>query len=163
MTTSLAAQITRTPRLFDKTRGADARVLLGELTPPLADLIAGAVSASPYLMTLLEKEREWLLSAVEDPAAAAALEIDAAREMEPEDVGPRLRQGKRRIALITALADLGGAWPLEKVTGVLTDFADAACGPRICAGANCPAWGPTIWQMPLACPCSRWARWARSS
>ena len=134
MTTSLAAQITRTPRLFDKTRGADARALLGELTPPLADLIAGAVSASPYLMTLLEKERDWLLSAVEDPAAAAALEIDAAREMEPEDVGPRLRQGKRRIALITALADLGGAWPLEKVTGVLTDFADAACGAALRAG-----------------------------
>ena len=34
-----------------------------------------------------------------------------------------LRQAKRRIALITALADLGGVWPLEKVTGTLSEFA----------------------------------------
>ena len=29
---------------------------------------------------------------------------------------------KRRVALLTALADLAGAWPLERVTAALTDF-----------------------------------------
>ncbi len=31
------------------------------------------------------------------------------------------------MALLTALADLSGAWPLEEVTGALTRFADHAC------------------------------------
>ncbi|MBL4692463.1 MAG: glutamine-synthetase adenylyltransferase, partial [Magnetovibrio sp.] len=37
-----------------------------------------------------------------------------------------LRIQKRRIALATALADLAGLWDLGAVTGVLSDFADAA-------------------------------------
>ena len=37
-----------------------------------------------------------------------------------------LRGAKRRLALITALADLGGVWPLETVTETLTRFADLA-------------------------------------
>ena len=43
-----------------------------------------------------------------------------------EDLSPELRRGKRRVALLAGLADLGGVWPLEEVTGRLTDFADLA-------------------------------------
>ncbi|WP_225029018.1 [protein-PII] uridylyltransferase family protein, partial [Xinfangfangia pollutisoli] len=37
-----------------------------------------------------------------------------------------LRQAKRRAALLVALADLGGVWSLEQVTGALTALADRA-------------------------------------
>ena len=46
----------------------------------------------------------------------------------PDDrLGAELRRAKRRVALLTGLADLGGAWSLEEVTGHLTAFADLAC------------------------------------
>ena len=35
---------------------------------------------------------------------------------------------------MAALADLGGAWALEQVTGALTDYADAACAAALHAG-----------------------------
>ena len=38
----------------------------------------------------------------------------------------RLRVARRRVALLTALADIGGLWPLTLVTGALTRFAVAA-------------------------------------
>jgi [glutamine synthetase] adenylyltransferase / [glutamine synthetase]-adenylyl-L-tyrosine phosphorylase len=37
-----------------------------------------------------------------------------------------LRVGKKRIALITAIADIGNAWSLEKITKTLSDFAGVA-------------------------------------
>jgi glutamate-ammonia-ligase adenylyltransferase len=37
-----------------------------------------------------------------------------------------LRRAKRRLALLVALADLCGVWPLERVTEALTRFADLA-------------------------------------
>jgi glutamate-ammonia-ligase adenylyltransferase len=37
-----------------------------------------------------------------------------------------LRVAKRRVALTVALADIAGLWPLERVTGALSDFADSA-------------------------------------
>ena len=37
-----------------------------------------------------------------------------------------LRTAKRRVALTVALADIAGAWSLKRVTGALSDFAEAA-------------------------------------
>ena len=37
---------------------------------------------------------------------------------------PRLRIAKDRVHLASAIADLSRAWPLERVTGAITDFAD---------------------------------------
>src|SRR5437660_2840662 len=42
-----------------------------------------------------------------------------------------LRRGKAEAALLIALADIGGVWPLERVTRALTDFADAALGSTV--------------------------------
>ena len=71
MTTShLSSQITRTPRIFDSSRAADAAPLIDGFDPAVAALIQGAVSAAPYLMGLLEREAEWLRGAVEDPDTA---------------------------------------------------------------------------------------------
>lgn len=43
-----------------------------------------------------------------------------------KDVDIALRRAKRRVALVTALADLSGAWPLETVTGRLSRFCEVA-------------------------------------
>lgn len=37
-----------------------------------------------------------------------------------------LRQARRRIALLTGIADIAGLWPLSRVTGSLSKFADIA-------------------------------------
>ena len=136
MTTSLSSQITRTPRIHDQTRAADAAALLGDMGGDLRGLISGAASTSPYLMSLLEKEIAWLSDAVADPAGAVEAVIAAAGAAPPEGIATHLRQGKRRVALMTALADLGGAWPLERVTGALTRYADAACGAALRAALS---------------------------
>jgi glutamate-ammonia-ligase adenylyltransferase len=39
-----------------------------------------------------------------------------------------LRVARRRAALVIALADIAGLWPLDQVTGSLSDFADACIG-----------------------------------
>ncbi len=41
-------------------------------------------------------------------------------------LGTLLRNSKQQIALITALADMAGIWPLERVTQALSDFAATA-------------------------------------
>ncbi len=42
------------------------------------------------------------------------------------DTGKFLRTAKKKVALCIALADIAGLWPLEKVTGALSEFADLA-------------------------------------
>jgi [glutamine synthetase] adenylyltransferase / [glutamine synthetase]-adenylyl-L-tyrosine phosphorylase len=133
-TTHLAARITRIPRIFDADRAVDAAVFAAGLPPEVQELVIGAASGAPYLLALLEKEHDWLAQAVADPDAAVQAVIEGAAESAPAVLADDLRQGKRRVALMAALADLGGAWALEQVTGVLSDFADAACGAALRAG-----------------------------
>jgi glutamate-ammonia-ligase adenylyltransferase len=48
-----------------------------------------------------------------------------------EAVMRSLRRARRRMALAVALADIGGAWPLEAVTAALTAFAETAIGAAV--------------------------------
>ncbi|MTI03524.1 glutamine-synthetase adenylyltransferase [Roseibium sp. RKSG952] len=114
--------INRVPRPFDPSLGEEARSLVPDLTPEQSELIAGTAGSSPYLKGLIEREREWLPQAIQHPDQALAEVMSAARDLPPDQLKPGLRQAKRRMALLTALADLAGAWPLEKVTAALTDF-----------------------------------------
>ncbi len=121
-----ARRITRTPLPFDPARGAEARATLPDLPPELGDLLAGAAGCSPYLAGLIGRERDWLQQALAGPPEAA---FDALLEIGDEGEEPlraALRQAKRRAALLIALADLGGVWGLEQVTGALTRLADRA-------------------------------------
>ena len=131
---SLAAQITRTPRRFDAALADEAEARVASLPPELRALVGGAASCAPYLATLIAKEADWLEGAVHDPQAAVAQVIRQARTQDDPDLGDALRQAKRRVALMTALADLGGAWSLAQVTTALSDFADAACEAALRAG-----------------------------
>ncbi|MCF6232232.1 MAG: glutamine-synthetase adenylyltransferase [Rhodobacteraceae bacterium] len=123
----LSRHISRLPRPFDPALGQEALARMADLTGDLARLIIGTAGSSPYLKGLIEQEAAWLTGALDDGEAAVKGVFNDMRALPPDQLKPGLRQAKRRIALITALADLAGAWPLETVTSVLSDLGDLAC------------------------------------
>ena len=133
-TVSLASELTRTPRRYHEGRAEDAAALVADFAPELRSLIVNAASTAPYLLGLLQKEVAWLRDAVTDPRQAVAQVIATIADNRSVTLAADLRAGKRRVALLVALADLGGAWTLEQVTGALSDYADAACQAALRAG-----------------------------
>ena len=128
---TFASRMTRTPRPFDPAQAEAARARFDDLAPELRGLIAGAAGCSPYLCALCESEADWLRGALDAPEAALSELREALARAPLDDMARRLRQAKRRVALIVALADLAGVWPLETVTAELTRFADAAVGASL--------------------------------
>jgi len=120
---SFAARITRTPRAYDSGLGAEAVAHLSDFPKEIRDVIRGAAGSSPYLGGLIARETPWLCPALDDPEDALADLFDDVTNCAPDTLGSKLRTAKRRVALMTALADLAGVWDLETVTGTLTRFA----------------------------------------
>ncbi|MCB1885029.1 MAG: bifunctional [glutamine synthetase] adenylyltransferase/[glutamine synthetase]-adenylyl-L-tyrosine phosphorylase [Geminicoccaceae bacterium] len=135
-------------RPIDPGDAADAarwRALSGRVAEPgLAAFVAGALdhaeagplvraafAYSPFLADCLLREPGVLQGHVEAGPDAVLGGLMAAQAKAPLDDRARfmagLRRTRRRIALLTALADLGGAWDLGRVTGSLSAFADLAC------------------------------------
>ena len=91
--------------------------------------LAPVFAASPYLFGVA---RRWpdLLHAVLTDTPEARLEQIAARTIAltggAADMRSPLRRLKAELHLLTALADLGGVWDLDQVTGALSRFADVA-------------------------------------
>lgn len=131
---NIIENLTRCPRAHNPERGDEAVALVPDLHPDARDLIRGTAGSSPYLASLIAKEATWLARALETSETCLQDEITATHTAPQQGIGDFLRRGKRRVALLTALADLGGAWPLAKVTGALSDFADAACHSALRAG-----------------------------
>jgi glutamate-ammonia-ligase adenylyltransferase len=86
-------------------------------------------AASPYLASLAVRSPDRLHRTLSLPAdrhlthlltAASAIDADL------EQTGATLRRLKADLHLLTALADLGGVWDLDQVTGALSLFADVA-------------------------------------
>jgi len=123
---SFLHRVSRHPVPFDPDRGAEALTHMPDVPVELRPLLAGAAGCSPYLFDLIRREAAWLMTALADPEGAVAETLAALPTVGLPDLPQALRQAKRRIALLTALADLGGLWPLEEVTGVLSRFADTA-------------------------------------
>ena len=121
---NFASRITRLPHAHEPEQGADALTATPWATGDVARLIHGAGGCSPYLKSLIDKESGCLEGALDDPEAALLQEHDILRATAPDALPARLRQAKRRVALLTGLADLAAVWPLETVTQALTDFAD---------------------------------------
>ena len=119
-----AQSISRLPRPYSTDIAAEVSDLAPYATGDVKRLLEGAIGSSPYLYSLLGKEAAWLEGALEDPGAALGDIRTVLRETGAKDLPVALRQAKRRVALLTALADLGGVWPLGEVTGSLTEFAD---------------------------------------
>lgn len=119
-------RLSRMPHAQDPRRGEEIAARFGGLDPDRAALISGAAGSSPHLAGLLEGEGGWAVAALDAPGDALEAVLHAVREAPPDRLGPVLRQAKRRLSLLVALMDLAGAWPLEAVTGALTQLADLA-------------------------------------
>ena len=124
---NFATRLTRSPIAYDAALGADTAARFCDHGSELRGLIAGTAGCSPYLRASIEAEADWLTAALDlSPEACFAGVMDDTRATADSDLQSGLRRAKRRIALLTALADLGGVWTLEQVTTALTDFADLA-------------------------------------
>ncbi|MFZ1470704.1 MAG: glutamine-synthetase adenylyltransferase [Paracoccaceae bacterium] len=124
---SLASCITRQPVAHDPEAAADTARSFADLPQALTALLAAVAGCSPYLRGLMQTEADWLRAIAETvPEAALDAVLQEPQTATVDQLGPALRQAKRRVALLTGLCDLGGVWPLEVVTGALTRLADLA-------------------------------------
>jgi [glutamine synthetase] adenylyltransferase / [glutamine synthetase]-adenylyl-L-tyrosine phosphorylase len=123
----IAARLTRCPIAVDTAAAADVARDFSDVPGGLRDLLAGTAGGSPYLRALMTREGAWLRVALTiAPETALASVLSALDEVPPDQLADALRTAKRRVALLAGLADLGGAWGLEAVTGALTALADRA-------------------------------------
>lgn len=103
-----------------------------EADPQGKQLLTCLFGNSPYLSLLLLKEPSFLKEILEKGYATTFADLmdSMQRSMDTlasrEEVMVHLRLMKRRIALLTALADISGRWQLERVTSSLSQFADMA-------------------------------------
>src|SRR5690606_7584894 len=117
---SLVSRICRSPIPFDPEAAADLASGFSDLPGELRGLMAATAGCSPYLKGLMLREGGWLREiAGQAPEAVLETVLAAPAEAAADQLGPALRQAKRRVALLAALCDLGGVWPLEAVTGAL--------------------------------------------
>ena len=124
---SFAARLTRCPIPFDPDRATDLRGRFGGQPPEVRSLLEGTAGCSPYLAGLMQAEADWLEGALSvGPEDALADTLAAVVGLPSDQLGEALRRAKARVALLAGLADLGGVWPLEAVTGALTALADQA-------------------------------------
>jgi glutamate-ammonia-ligase adenylyltransferase len=91
---------------------------------------------SPYLTRLALRDPGIVLAVMRQGPADTLAEVMRALNAEHENIPraefmSRLRLVKRRAALIIAMADIGGFWPLEIVTRALSELADAALGAAL--------------------------------
>ncbi len=108
-----------------------AALLPAGLAEPLVTAAATAWSAAPFLKGLL-RSRGGVLAMIANQGCDAAFATAMTRARDDSvDVMPRLRGARGDVALIAALADLAGLWPLERVTAALSDFADASIDTAI--------------------------------
>ena len=119
----------------DETDDKDLRAFMRAAPddPAAGSLLSSVFANSPYLSHSLISDPAFarlVLEAGPDAACAAARDEAARRggfaDESMPDIMLRLRRAKRRAALAIALADIASVWPLEKVTGALSDFAGEA-------------------------------------
>ncbi|MEJ1977773.1 MAG: bifunctional [glutamine synthetase] adenylyltransferase/[glutamine synthetase]-adenylyl-L-tyrosine phosphorylase [Acetobacteraceae bacterium] len=99
--------------------------------PGFAAMLAAIGGNSPFLSDLAVREaaslRRLARTSPADVVAAALRDVAACPPTAPRaQLAATLRRAKRQVALATALADIGGLWTLEQVTGALSDLAQAA-------------------------------------
>ena len=101
------------------------------MRPDAAPLLDVMAAHSPFLADLCWAEAPTLIRLL-DRGAVDALQcaLDPLTKADPastrDAVASLLRRAKRQTALVAAAADLGGIWPLDRVTQALSDLADLA-------------------------------------
>ena len=95
-------------------------------------ILLGIIEFSPYLFDLMRADAARLIRLLEcDPQAhLAALLENTSREVSAasseSELMHLLRRLKSEAALLIALCDIGGVWPVMRVTAALTDLAVAS-------------------------------------
>ncbi len=107
---------------------AEARLLR---QPDASAMLRALGGNSPFLSDLAVREsatvRRLFREGPDAPVAAALREV--ARSPAGADratLAATLRRAKRRLGLASAIADIGGWWPLERVTAALSTLAEVA-------------------------------------
>src|SRR6478672_8394609 len=100
--------------------------------PPARAILLGIAEFSPYLFDLARGDAARLirLLACDPEAYLASLIENISRDVlaaaSEADVMQLLRRTKAEAALLIALCDIGGVWPVMRVTAALTDLAVTA-------------------------------------
>ncbi len=107
--------------------------------PEVVAMVRALGGNSPFLADLAVRESAALRRLCRDgPDAVADAAVRAVQAMPAASDRPTLaaalRQAKRRLALATAVADIGGLWPLPRVTGALSALAEAALDAAVAHG-----------------------------
>jgi glutamate-ammonia-ligase adenylyltransferase len=127
MDKDFSSRLCRSPLVHDAAVAAEIGLRFADLPAAIGALLAASASCAPYLRDLIGKEADWLRAVLAEPPETVFETVlaDLARAA-PDRLASALRQAKRRAALLVALADLGGVWDLDQVTGALTRLADQA-------------------------------------
>jgi [glutamine synthetase] adenylyltransferase / [glutamine synthetase]-adenylyl-L-tyrosine phosphorylase len=114
--------------------GATLKRTLAE-RPNVRALLSGLADSSPYLWELVRADPERLIGilAADPDCRIKALIASAMGEIaaSEDEAMCRLRRVKAEGALLIALADIGGAWPVTRVTEALTELADATVAAAV--------------------------------
>jgi glutamate-ammonia-ligase adenylyltransferase len=105
---------------------------LADRFPRLGVILEGIAEASPYLFDLMRADAQRLIRLLDcDPESYLAGLIErtslaVAVAPDEAEVMQLLRRMKSEAALLIALCDIGGVWPVMRVTAGLTDLAVAS-------------------------------------
>lgn len=122
-------------RLADRASGdEDLSAFVGVLVkdPGGQRLLEAIFGNSPFLGQCLLNEIGFLRDLLNRGPDAMfddileTLDSRTASDEKQDALMSRLRCAKRRVALLTAIADITDLWPLSRITGCLSKFADAA-------------------------------------
>lgn len=112
------------PIPYDSDRAAEVAPLYAGAPGDWPAIIEGVAGCSPFLKDILERQVAWMGPALTAPEAAFDALFADLRSAPLEALPKALRVAKARVAGLLGVLDAGGKWPLEKITGTLTDFAD---------------------------------------
>ena len=145
--TAFFERITQVPCVYEAARGADALESLtkafkgaAELAPAarllaeapnVGGLLSAIFSASPYLTSLALRDPKLAADCllIDPDAHLAEARAELANRVATASTSPNvvelLRRFKRRVALLTGFADLGGVWATEATLQAMSAAADA--------------------------------------
>jgi glutamate-ammonia-ligase adenylyltransferase len=100
-------------------------VAQGQMRNSWSEALERAQEYSPFLARMLRRHESLVPHlALGEADLAFQMALDAGEEASGTAQALRLQRGA--VALVTGLADLAGAWDLDRVTSALSDFADSA-------------------------------------
>ena len=115
--------ISEFPIPFDKKFGTQIEEVYNSVPGPMRALLGSIGGCSPYLYNLLIEYKDWLIERIHNENRDIIREI--AKDLDnSSNLHKTLRISKSKVALWTAICDLGNIWNLNKVTQTLSEFAD---------------------------------------